>query len=74
MIEHADGTLGKIEGLPSADVVKFNLADEKTYCIVRPSGTEPKIKFYIASSAENLANAEATVEAVLKSVKEQLGL
>ena len=74
VIEHADGTLGKIEGLPSADVVKFNLADEKTYCIVRPSGTEPKIKFYIASSAENLANAEATAEAVLKSVKEQLGL
>ncbi len=71
---NADGTSLKIEGLPKADVVRFNLSDSKTYCIVRPSGTEPKIKFYLASNAETLAAAEATVEAVLEDVKKQLGV
>ena len=36
-----------IEGLPKADVIQIVLEDE-TYLTVRPSGTEPKIKFYIS--------------------------
>ena len=36
-----------IEGLPKADVIQMVLKDE-TYLTVRPSGTEPKIKFYIS--------------------------
>ena len=36
-----------IEGLPKADVIQMVLEDE-TYLTVRPSGTEPKIKFYIS--------------------------
>lgn len=74
VIANADNSTGKIEGLPKADVMKFNLADEKSYCIVRPSGTEPKIKLYIASNAESLELAEQTVENILADVKAQLGL
>ncbi len=73
-IVNTDGTSATIDGLPKANVVRFNLDDNKTYCIVRPSGTEPKIKFYIASNAETLSAAEATVEAVLADVKKQLGV
>ena len=36
-----------VEGLPKADVIQMVLEDE-TYLTVRPSGTEPKIKFYIS--------------------------
>ena len=36
-----------IEGLPKADVIQMVLEDG-TYLTVRPSGTEPKIKFYIS--------------------------
>ena len=36
-----------IKGLPKADVIQMVLEDE-TYLTVRPSGTEPKIKFYIS--------------------------
>ncbi|MEJ6469959.1 phospho-sugar mutase [Fusobacterium nucleatum] len=36
-----------VEGLPKADVIQMILEDN-TYLTVRPSGTEPKIKFYIS--------------------------
>ena len=36
-----------VEGLPKADVIQMVLEDD-TYLTVRPSGTEPKIKFYIS--------------------------
>ncbi|WP_081445916.1 phospho-sugar mutase [Fusobacterium periodonticum] len=36
-----------VENLPKADVIQIVLEDE-TYLTVRPSGTEPKIKFYIS--------------------------
>ena len=36
-----------VENLPKADVIQMVLEDE-TYLTVRPSGTEPKIKFYIS--------------------------
>ena len=36
-----------VEDLPKSDVIQIVLEDE-TYLTVRPSGTEPKIKFYIS--------------------------
>ena len=33
-------------GLPKSNVLKYELDDGKTYFIIRPSGTEPKIKLY----------------------------
>lgn len=70
----ADGTQDKVEGLPKADVLKYNLSDGKTYFIVRPSGTEPKIKIYLGTVGDSMENAEKTIEAVLADVKSQLGL
>ncbi len=74
VISNADGSAGTIEGLPKSDVLKFNLDDGKTYFIIRPSGTEPKIKFYIASNADSESAAKETVENVLSDLKGQLGL
>ena len=47
-----------LDGLPPSDVIKFHLADHCSV-VVRPSGTEPKLKTYISVSAENRAQAEA---------------
>ena len=47
-----------LDGLPPSDVIKFHLADHCSV-VVRPSGTEPKLKAYISVSAENRPQAEA---------------
>lgn len=57
---HADGTTDSIS-LPVSNVLKYWLADG-TWIAVRPSGTEPKIKFYIGTNGEtqNAADAHLT--------------
>lgn len=40
-----------VEDLPKSDVLKFTFSDESTL-IIRPSGTEPKLKFYLAVTGE----------------------
>lgn len=61
-------------GLPKSDVLKYNLSDKKSYFIIRPSGTEPKIKLYLASSAKTFDEAQTVVENILTDVKNQLGI
>jgi phosphoglucomutase len=59
-------------GLPKENVLKFKLADHSWFCM-RPSGTEPKIKFYFAvkgaSEAEAAARLQALSHAVLQLVE-----
>lgn len=74
IITNQDGTTEKIDGLPKSNVMRFNLDDEKTYFILRPSGTEPKIKFYIGSNAQSSEAAEKNIDDVLKDLKKQLEL
>ena len=58
-----------IDNLPKADVLKYFLADGG-WMAVRPSGTEPKIKFYYSVRGETMADAEAKVSALQNAVKE----
>ncbi len=51
----ADGTLNALT-LPSSNVVKFMLADDSWF-VLRPSGTEPKMKAYTAVKGSSLADA-----------------
>jgi phosphoglucomutase len=44
-------------GFPSSNVLRFILADG-SWVAVRPSGTEPKCKFYFSVRAKDLAEAE----------------
>lgn len=46
-----------IDGLPSADVIKF-LMENNCSVVIRPSGTEPKMKAYISVSAKDKAACE----------------
>lgn len=54
VVDYAQG----IDGLPSADVVQFDL-EGGNKLIVRPSGTEPKIKLYIFAKGATAADADA---------------
>ena len=73
-VKDTKGGIAPLKGLPKSNVLKYNLSDEKTYFIVRPSGTEPKIKIYLGTFAESFEAAEATIEKVLADCKEQFGL
>ncbi len=56
----ADGTKQDID-LPKTNALKLHLENGDWIC-VRPSGTEPKLKIYVATSANNQQSATATAE------------
>ncbi|OON92992.1 MAG: phosphoglucomutase [Candidatus Epulonipiscioides saccharophilum] len=61
-----DGQVSKIE-LPVSDVIYFELSNNAWIC-VRPSGTEPKIKFYIGIKGDNLDDANNKIQAIKDDV------
>jgi phosphoglucomutase len=63
--------LNGIDGLPRSDVMKYFLKDG--WIAVRPSGTEPKIKFYIAAVAESAELCDAKLDAREKMLRDIVG-
>ena len=55
-------------GLPKANVLEYKLADGSTV-IVRPSGTEPKVKTYFTTTGKDLAEAQAKKDALAEACK-----
>ena len=58
-------------GLPSSNVLYYDLSDSAWLC-VRPSGTEPKIKFYYGVKGNSLEDAAAKSEALGSQVVEKI--
>ena len=54
-------------GLPSSNVLYYDLTDDAWLC-VRPSGTEPKIKFYYGIKGTSLDDADARSTAVSEAL------
>lgn len=54
-------------GLPESDVLYYELSD-RAWCCVRPSGTEPKIKFYFGVVGESLEDGASQLEALQRAV------
>ncbi len=50
-------------GLPKSNVVSMELED-KCYVIVRPSGTEPKLKLYVTAVGDSIENAQTKLDAL----------
>lgn len=59
--------------LPVSDVLHYTLEDGTWVCI-RPSGTEPKLKFYIGVKADNLRAAQDKVDALDKDIEAKAAL
>jgi len=57
-------------GLPASNVLYYELSDN-AWCCVRPSGTEPKIKFYYGVKGTSLQDAEEKLEALKKDLVEE---
>lgn len=59
-VTKADGTVTET-GLPKSNVLYFDLEDN-VWCCARPSGTEPKIKFYMGVKGNSFDDADAKLE------------
>lgn len=58
-------------GLPKSNVLYFELPDDE-WCCARPSGTEPKIKFYMGVKGSSIADAEKRLEQLTEDLKAEL--
>ncbi|MBO4346726.1 MAG: phospho-sugar mutase, partial [Lachnospiraceae bacterium] len=58
-------------GLPYSNVLYFELSDD-AWCCARPSGTEPKIKFYMGVKGESLEDAKKKVAELTDALKSKL--
>ena len=55
-------------GLPKSNVLYFELPDN-CWCCARPSGTEPKIKFYMGVTGKSLEDADNRLAELTEAVK-----
>ena len=58
-------------GLPSSNVLYYDLSDDAWLC-VRPSGTEPKVKFYYGVKGTSLEDAKDKSEKLGKEVVDMI--
>lgn len=58
-------------GLPKSNVLYFDLTND-SWCCARPSGTEPKIKFYMGVKGSSLTDAQDKVEKLTEALKSYL--
>ena len=56
-------------GLPTSNVLYYDLEDS-AWCCVRPSGTEPKVKFYMGVKGKSIEDSEKKLEKLKKSMLE----
>ena len=67
-IVKADGSKSETD-LPTSNVLYYDLNDN-SWCCVRPSGTEPKIKFYMGVKGKSMDEAEKKLEELTEAMKE----
>ena len=68
------GNTEPLLGLPKSNVLRYDLSDGKSYFIVRPSGTEPKIKLYMGTSSDSMESATAIINGIASDAEKQFGL
>lgn len=71
VVETTDFLEPEKTGYPRSDVLRFTL-ENGAWVIVRPSGTEPKLKLYIGANAETEAETEEQLSTLLRTVDDRL--
>jgi len=61
-----------VTGLPNSNVLYYEL-DNNSWCCARPSGTEPKIKFYMGVKGRSLEDANKELEELTDAVMKEVG-
>ena len=61
----------KPTGLPASNVLYYDMNDGAWMC-VRPSGTEPKIKFYMGVKGTSLEDAQARLDRLTEELKKNI--
>ena len=67
IIDFVTGDITKTD-LPESNVLYFELNDD-AWCCVRPSGTEPKIKYYVGIKGKNMDDAEVKLKEMIEKIK-----
>ncbi len=73
-ITDTDGNVEPLVGLPKSNVLRYDLSDGKSYFIVRPSGTEPKIKLYLGTFDDSFDSASAIIRGIVADAEIKIGL
>ncbi|MEG0180810.1 MAG: phospho-sugar mutase [Romboutsia sp.] len=63
ILDYKDG----VDDLPKSDVLKF-LLEDGSWIAVRPSGTEPKIKFYFGANSENKEMVDSKLSKIISAI------
>lgn len=66
-IKNINGDIGKTD-LPTSNVLYYEL-ENNSWCCVRPSGTEPKIKFYMGVKGVSKQDADEKLEKITEAMK-----
>ncbi len=69
-----DGNVKPLVGLPKSNVLRYDLSDGKSYFIVRPSGTEPKIKLYLGTFDDTFDSASDIIKGIVADAEVKIGL
>ena len=70
--EYLDYSMG-IQGLPKSNVIKFKL-DNQSSVVLRPSGTEPKLKIYISASSKTEEEARLITGQISSYIEQKLSV
>lgn len=71
VLDMLDGQVSET-GLPASNVLYYEL-DSDAWCCARPSGTEPKIKFYMGVKGESLKDADDKLKDLTEALMRQIG-
>lgn len=69
--QRSEGLTETLIDLPKSNVIKYYLEDGSWFCL-RPSGTEPKAKFYFSVNSSSLEESASKLEALKSGVMEQV--
>lgn len=69
--QRQEGLTETLIDLPKSNVIKYYLEDGSWFCL-RPSGTEPKAKFYFSVNSPSLEESSSKLEALKTGVMEQV--